>query len=175
MVGVAAAARMENLTIAAPARAASRSVALAALPAALDGMLPGALRKHLSACWESLPWVSDKLAEAAGIDDTFAFVELVGPDACARVDGLRFGFYLQLPGVLYPAHIHAAEEFYYVLSGDCEWRHNAGEFALQPPASLIHHQPWDLHAMRTRNLPLLAMWIWSGDVDYSTYRFLNGD
>ena len=173
--GVAVPARLRELPVDAPASLSPQPAALAALPAAIDGMPPGALRDGLRTCWDGLPWVCVKLAEAEGIDQKFAFAELLGPAAPGRIGGFRFGFYLQVPGVLYPPHVHAAEEFYCVLSGDCEWRRNDSGFIFRRPGSVIHHQPWDLHAMRTRALPMLSMWIWRGDIDYATYRFLKND
>ena len=116
-----------------------------------------------------LPWTDRGFGLPPGIRGRNAYAELIGPSGPMVSDECRFGFYLQAPDCLYPAHSHAAEEFYYILSGSAEWRVGvAGTFVPRVP-DLVHHHPWQLHEMRTGQSPLLAMWIWTGDISYSTY------
>ena len=57
---------------------------------------------------------------------------------------LRFGLYVQAPESFYPPHSHAAEEFYYVLSGTARWQKGEEAFSLKPPGQL--HPPCALAA-----------------------------
>ena len=98
-------------------------------------------------------------------------LDIVGPDGAVVSTEIRSGLYLQSPGCLYPPHNHRAEEFYLVLSGDALWQRGDGGFTSEPPGTLIHHEPWVWHAMRTCDEPLLAAWVWLGDdLSYDTYR-----
>ncbi len=156
---------------AAQARAAvTQPPALAHIGAALEAMPAGDLRAALESCASRLPWTAGNLPKSPGVVDAYAFIEILGPDGIWFSDRLRFGLYLQAPGVFYPPHDHEAEEFYYVLAGDAEWQRNGQAFASRPPGALIHHAPRDRHAMKTGNGPLLAMWMWTGDIDMKTYR-----
>lgn len=99
-----------------------------------------------------------------------AYVEIVGPEGLAYFAGLRFGLFLQTSKSLYPPHNHAAEEFYYVLSGTAYWQKGDSEYVARSPGTLIHHAPWERHSMQTKVEPLLAMWAWTGGLNFSTYR-----
>jgi hypothetical protein len=116
-----------------------------------------------------LPWTDRGFELPEGIRGRNAYAELMGPSGPMISDDCRFGFYLQAPNCLYPVHCHAAEEFYYLLSGSAEWCLDGAQTFVPPVPGLIHHRPWQLHEMRTGPSPLLAMWIWTGDISYSTY------
>ena len=168
--GVSAGSDLDFTAVNQVRAAVTQPPALVHIAAALEDMPRGDLHAALSECASRLPWVAGDLPKSPGIVDKYAFIEILGPSGIDKTDRLRFGLYLQAPDVFYPAHDHEAEEFYYVLSGDAEWQKNDGVFAEQPPGTLVHHAPRDRHAMRTRAKPLLAMWIWTGDLDMKTYR-----
>ncbi len=116
-----------------------------------------------------LPWTDGGFALPDGIRGRNAYAELIGPEGPFLCQRCRFGFYLQAPDCLYPAHSHAAEEFYLILSGSAEWRLDGAEPFIPPVPGLVHHRPWQKHEMSTRRFPLLAMWAWIGDIRYATY------
>ena len=116
-----------------------------------------------------LPWTDGNFALPDEIRGRNAFAELVGPEGPFLCQHCRFGFYLQAPDCLYPAHSHAAEEFYLILSGSAEWRLDGAEPFIPSVPGLVHHRPWQKHEMGTRRFPLLAMWAWVGDISYATY------
>ena len=134
----------------------------------LDGLLTvlGCIRAGLE--WREVP--------AAIAPEHFrqrhGWVEIAGPDGTVVCDGFRFGLYLQAPETFYPAHCHEAEELYLVLSGTAEWQVGAEDFSSKPPGSLVHHLPWQAHAMRTLSDPLLALWGWSGAIGHDSYRMV---
>jgi hypothetical protein len=116
-----------------------------------------------------LPWTEDGFVLPAAIQGRNAYAELIGPEGPLLSSQCRFGFYLQAPDCLYPEHSHAAEELYMILSGSAEWSVDVTERYVPPVLGLVRHRPWQKHSMRTGRLPLLAMWVWLGDIRYSTY------
>lgn len=118
------------------------------------------------------PWTEGEFAMPSTFAGRFAFVELVGPAGLIAHEQIRFGLYLQSPNTFYPSHMHEAEEIYYVLSGAAEWQCDDDAFAVREPGTPIHHKPWQRHAMRTDNAPLLAIWAWRGAIARESYRML---
>lgn len=72
---------------------------------------------------------------------------------------------VQAPHLLYPAHDHLAPELYYAIAGTADWQKGDEPFAPQPPGSWIVHPPWTSHAMQTREEPLVALAVWTADLD----------
>lgn len=81
----------------------------------------------------------------------------------ASDDPIRMGLLLQRAAIAYPGHAHDAEEFYFILSGEAHWRIDTQDFTAQP-GDLIHHTPCAIHAMETTDSPLLALWVWRGEL-----------
>ena len=100
----------------------------------------------------------------AGFDGGYAYVALVGPGGRIPSPDCRVGLYLQRPGLHYPAHAHDAEELYFIVSGTADWQ--AGERRFKAtPGQLIHHAPAEPHVMATGDAPLLAIFVWLGDIE----------
>mgnify|MGYP001085513339 CR=1 FL=1 len=116
-----------------------------------------------------LPWTDGGFSLPAAIKGRNAYAELVGPEGPVVSGRCRFGLYLQEPDCLYPPHSHAAEELYLLLDGSAEWQLDDCRPFTPPSPGLVHHQPWQKHAMRTGASPLLALWAWLGDIRYGTY------
>jgi len=137
---------------------------------ALAALAPGPLTDVLHACAAELPWTDAAFAMPGKLAGRYAYVDIAGPEGLSLSHLCAFGLYLQMRETFYPAHSHAAEELYLVLSGTAVWQQDDGAFAAKAPGTLIHHRPWERHAMETAAEPLLAMWLWTGDLDESTYR-----
>ncbi|MEM9043885.1 MAG: dimethylsulfonioproprionate lyase family protein [Pseudomonadota bacterium] len=99
----------------------------------------------------------------------FAYCELVGPDGAIPAETFRMGLYVQFPNSFYPLHNHAAEELYLPLSGTAHWWRDGVEDQPSPPGTLIRHAPYERHASRTTDEPLLAIWTWTGMIGPGTY------
>ncbi len=102
-------------------------------------------------------------------------MEIAGPTGMIQTDACRWGFFLQNADHDYPERLHAAEELYFVVSGMAEWTREGEASTLRPPGSFIHHASWQPHAMRTVSQPLLAMWGWTGNIDYGQYRIVSSE
>ena len=114
---------------------------------------------------ERLPWRYgyEPRPDAPGLESAMGWAELVGPEAPFGSGEVCFGLTVIGPRSYYPPHHHPAIELYYVLVGHADW--TAGErTATQPPGATILHQANSVHAMRTGEEPLLAIYSWTGDV-----------
>lgn len=68
------------------------------------------------------------------------------------------------PGTHYPAHAHPATEVYVTLTADGEWWREPGPWRREAVGAAIHHAPNVPHAMRAGPAPLLALYVWRGDL-----------
>ena len=87
------------------------------------------------------------------------FIGLRGPVASEQI---ACGVLVLAPGILYPAHAHAAEEVYLPIAGVAEWQCGAGPFRPVPVGQAVHHASWMPHAMRVGAEPLAALYLWRG-------------
>jgi hypothetical protein len=110
--------------------------------------------------YRSRPPTSDFLAN-------YGYAVIIGPEdgppAPARDPRLALGVLLLGPGTEYPAHHHPAVEHYVLLTTADWWRADEG-WRQQPPGALIHHASNLGHAMRAGRDPLLALYLWRGDL-----------
>ncbi|MDO9711459.1 dimethylsulfonioproprionate lyase family protein [Paracraurococcus lichenis] len=102
--------------------------------------------------------------EWPGLAERLAFAPLIGARAIFTDVAAHLGLTLVAPETHYPLHAHPAIELYLVLSGTAEWRVSGAPFTLQPPGALILHAGGIGHAMRTGAEPLLALYVWRGDL-----------
>ena len=86
-----------------------------------------------------------------------------GPAALARHDRLAFGVLMLGPRTHYPLHHHPAAEVYIPLN-PAEWWRGDGPWREQPPGAVIYHPPNMPHATRTGGTPLLALYLWCGEL-----------
>jgi hypothetical protein len=114
------------------------------LAAALDALPPDELAPPLRASAPEIPWIIGGDKMPASFARRSAYNEIVGPDGFVASDSLRFGLY-GTTLELYPPHNHAAEEFYYVLSGTARCRRARRSASSRPAAS---DSPWQRHAMK---------------------------
>jgi len=102
----------------------------------------------------------------------YGYAVLAGPPGGAPAlvsdPHLAFGVLLLGPRTEYPAHHHPAAELYVPLSrADWAKANAAGgeaEYVSREPGCVIHHPPNLVHATRTRDTPLAALYLWAGDL-----------
>jgi len=78
---------------------------------------------------------------------------------------IAFGLLILAPGILYPAHLHPAEEVYLVLDQTSLWWREGEEWRHGLAGALIHHPPNLLHAMQAGLRPLCAVYLWRGAIE----------
>jgi mannose-6-phosphate isomerase-like protein (cupin superfamily) len=94
----------------------------------------------------------------------YGYAEIVGRSGLASSDRLAAGLLLLGPETAYPPHAHPATEHYFVLSGSAFWGLGDSPPTVRPPGSLIYHPSGIAHEMRTAKEPLLALYLWQGDL-----------
>ena len=130
---------------ASPAPAAALAEALAAIEPQL--------------CWQRRPGAEDVPGNFA---DGHANATIVGDGGLELRGDVRIGVSLLAPHVTYPDHRHPPEELYAVLSPG-SWRQDARPWHEPGPGGVVYNQPNVVHAMRSANAPLLAVWcLWAG-------------
>ena len=142
--------------------AALRAVSGPALPlAAALGVLGPALS------WTQNPNYRRQPPDATFLDN-YAYAVIAGPPegppALARERRLALGVLLLGPRAHYPLHAHPAVEVYYTLTSGGEWWRDDGPWREQPAGAAIHHAPNVRHATRAGASPLLAIYLWRGEL-----------
>ncbi|MBC8509232.1 MAG: AraC family ligand binding domain-containing protein [Chloroflexi bacterium] len=113
--------------------------------------------------WVQNPNYSDDRL-GPGYMENYAYCDFIGPRGLAGGNEIAAGFLLLGPNRLYPDHCHTASEIYCVIAGTADWRTDGGNWRAEPPGKIIFHSPWTVHATRSRQQPLLALYFWLGDV-----------
>lgn len=146
---------------------AAAGPAVAALRDALRQLAP-ALVWAQNPNYRSRPPTPDFLAN-------YGYAVIVGPEdgppALAHDPRLALGVLLLGPGTEYPAHHHPAVEHYLPMTVGDWWRED-DDWRRQSPGTLIHHASNVAHAMRAGRDPLLALYLWRGDL--ATYARIAG-
>ncbi len=96
--------------------------------------------------------------------------ELVGPDGLLFDESCRVGLFAQGANLAYPERTHAAEELFVMLAGSGLWSQSRNGGTLRGPGSRIHHASFEPHSSTTSGEPLVAVWVWTGDTDFQTYK-----
>ena len=145
---------------------------LTSLPLALAAPDCHRAARTLGGIADKLAWIEKSRARPSSYVGDHCSVGIIGPQGMITDERFKFGIYLQTPETFYPAHRHEAEELYFLLSGTALWQKDAADFEPVASGSLIHHAPYQPHAMRTQDLPLLALWSWTGNLSSDTYSFV---
>ena len=145
-------------------RSSSCPTSALCLETAIEGIPPDhPLRDTVTRTAPFSPWEEASRGVPEFFPGGYAYAMLVDEGSPADDDPIRIGLLLQRGDIAYPGHAHDAEEFYFILSGESHWRIDAQEFTARP-GDLIHHAPCAIHAMETGPAPLLALWVWRGNL-----------
>ena len=126
--------------------------------------------RSLAACLPLLHWRRSGQGKLpAGIAAHLRTAEIIGPDGMIAHERIRFGVLYQGAALRYPEHRHAAEELYFIVSGQALWCIDKGAPSSQEAGCFVHHRAWQWHAMQTSAAPMLALWGWAGQIGYETY------
>jgi len=125
--------------------------------------VPSSLLESFLSVARFLPWEYRyaERADAPGLGGRMGFAEVIGPASPIHSDTICLGWTFISPRTLYPLHLHPAIELYYVVSGKAAWTLE-GTVQDRAPGSFILHPSNTLHAMETRDEPLLAVYVWTG-------------
>jgi hypothetical protein len=129
------------------------------------------LRHALAALGPWLVWTQNpnyrRAQPSEDFLDHYGYAVVAGPreGAPALVEHatLALGVLLLGPGTHYPLHQHPATEIYVPLN-KAEWWRGEGPWREEAPGAVILHPSEIPHATRTGGEPLLAIYLWSGDL-----------
>jgi hypothetical protein len=126
------------------------------------------LMTPLAAMATDLRWVQNPNYVANPPDPDFlknyGYAVLAGPGGLIETGSLALGVLMLGPNTHYPSHRHPAIEIYVVASGRAEWCRDEEPWRIEPPGTVIRHESLMLHATRTLAEPLLAVYVWRGDL-----------
>lgn len=136
----------------------------------LSGINADSLLLCLLDCSDKLHWRLPGFGSLPRqLQHKMAVAELLGPQGMFLSENLRFGVLLQAEGTVYPPHSHRAEELYQVLHGHAHWQVGNKKATIKPPGSFVYHPSGQPHSMVNGSEPLVALWIWAGDIDGRSY------
>jgi Dimethlysulfonioproprionate lyase len=127
---------------------------IAAAMATLDG--------HLKWC-QSASYTDAVLGE--GFSLNYGWCEIVGPKGFFKGDDFIMGLLMLGPNCHYKDHYHPAPELYWPLTAATQWKQGDGGFRSKLPGEVIWHAPNEIHATKTADHPMLAVWSWTSDTD----------
>ena len=119
-----------------------------------------ALRPRMS----SMPWRQNPTYTDERFPGRYAYCELLGPNGLAPHMTASIGLLYLAPDTMYPLHAHPAEEAYHLLAGVSEWQAAADRLTWRSPGERMEHPSGVSHAMRSGPTPMLALYIWRGDL-----------
>lgn len=139
--------------------------------AALAAASPAAVAAPLRALGPALAWTQNPNYRRSPPDpaflDNYGYAVIAGPaggaPALVAHEALALGVLLLGPLTHYPRHAHPAAEIYLPLNA-AQWWKGEGPWTAQAPGSVIHHPPHLAHATRSGEAPLLALYLWRGDL-----------
>lgn len=74
------------------------------------------------------------------------------------------GLFLMGRGQFYPEHYHPACESWLILSGRAKWKLEDGDWIVKSPGEHFTYTRDQVHAVKTGDEILLALWAWTGDL-----------
>jgi hypothetical protein len=123
----------------------------------------GALADAFAVIEPQLRWKVRDGAEMQGEPflNGHANAAITGPEGLEIRRDVWIGVSLMAPNMRYPDHRHPPEEIYVVLSGG-QWRQASGPWHEPGIGGLVYNPPNIVHAMRSTEQPLLALWfLWT--------------
>jgi len=126
---------------------------------------------------EALLTVTDQLAwressknpddgpDVAVFSPKFTATTIIGAGGLLPSDNVTAGFSLQGPDTYYPPHAHHAEESYWIIGGEGDWRVGTKPWFAVEPGDSIYHESGARHAMQTNERALLSVWLWTSHLD----------
>ncbi len=124
----------------------------------------------LLAVADQLEWRASSKDPADGPDVALflrncAVTTVIGEGALLPSDKVYAGFSLQARDTYYPPHAHHAEESYWIIGGDGDWKVGTKPWFAVKPGDSIYHESGARHAMQTNEQAMLSIWLWTSHLD----------
>ena len=95
----------------------------------------------------------------------YAAATVIGDGGLLPSKKVSAGLSLQGRDTYYPPHAHHAEESYWIIGGNGDWKVGAEPWFAVEPGDSIYHESWARHVMQTNEQPLLSLWLWTSHLD----------
>jgi hypothetical protein len=110
---------------------------------------------------QSASYTDEILGE--GFTASYGWTEIIGPKGFFPGDDFLLGLLMLGPDRHYRDHYHPAPELYWPLTAGSLWSRDSGPFTEKPQGNIIWHEQMTMHATKTQDAPLLAVWSWTRD------------
>ncbi len=112
------------------------------------------------------PWTPgyDESEVGTEFKNHFAYATLIGDGGIIPCNYFSAGITLIAPSFFYDWHHHPAIEIYLNLTEQALWGTNKAPMEAREVGEVITHPSYVPHAMFCQESPLLAPWLWEGDV-----------
>ena len=126
---------------------------------------------------QALLTVTDQLAWRASARDradepdvaifsrNYVAIPIIGEEGLLQSTKVSAGFSLQGRDTYYPPHAHHAEESYWIIGGNGDWKVGTKPWFAVEAGDSIYHESWARHVMQTNEQPMLAVWLWTSHLD----------
>lgn len=113
------------------------------------------------------PWKTGYLEAETGKEflRNFAYATFIGPEGPFHSQDFAAGATIMGPNQFYDWHYHPAIEIYAALSPDSKWGVSYERPVPVEPGTVILHPSMVPHAMISGVEPLIAPWVWIGDIE----------
>ena len=115
--------------------------------------------------WRTCSKDPDDGPDVAIFSPNFTAATVIGTGGLLPSDKVTAGFSLQGRDTYYPPHAHHAEESYWIIGGDGDWKIGTKPWFAVAPGDSIYHESGARHAMQTNEHPLLSIWLWTSHLD----------
>ena len=120
-------------------------------------------KDHLK--WRTRAFKPEDGPEIKAFASNYSATTVIGNGGLLPSDKVSAGFSLQGCNAFYPPHAHVAEESYWTIGGEGEWKVDDDPWFAVESGSSIYHKSGALHAMRTGDKPMLSVWLWTSHLD----------
>jgi len=115
--------------------------------------------------WHTSPNTRDDGPDVAIFLSKFAYTNIIGDGGLLSSNQVNAGFSIQACDTYYPPHAHTAEESYWIIGGDGDWKVDTKPWFPVVAGDSIYHESQARHAMQTNEQPLLTIWLWTSHLD----------
>ena len=102
-----------------------------------------------------------------GVLANYGWTQIIGPHGFFAGDDFLLGLLMLGPGQHYRDHYHPAPELYWPMNSAGKWSRDGGPLEAKPAGATLWHPPMIRHAIKTEEMPLLAVWSWARDTSTS--------
>lgn len=109
--------------------------------------------------WRQSAYTDAEMGE--GFTGNYGWTQLIGPRGFFPGDDFLLGLLMLGPHQHYRDHFHPAPELYWPLTSGTLWRRDPDGYEEKDAGTTVWHRPNQIHAMKTGDKPLLAVWAWT--------------